>query len=336
MQKSICLGVFGASGVVGRALLGILHASSLRPFSLRLFASERSLGEVCPITGLSYELFKDEDAKQLDLAFLAVDSALSHCLVPVLLDQGVKVIDKSTAFRMEPAVPLVVPEINAHLLSKNTHLVASPNCSAIIAAMPLSPLNKAFKLKDLVISSYQAASGAGAEALKELEEQCHAWSRGESTKAHRMFPHPLAFNIIPEIGGFENDLDSLEELKIKEELKKILELPELTIVATCVRVPVIRSHSMSITATFELPLTEDKVRSVLMNFPGLQLYDAPKEHIYPTPLFASEKADCFVGRVRVDPENPKRLSLFVAGDQLLKGAALNAWQIASCLLNKSL
>ena len=328
MESTIA--IIGASGVVGQALIGLLKREGYWGRRLRLFASERSLGGVCPVTGYAYEILTQDAICGVGLAFLAVDAAISRLWVPRLREAGAVVIDKSPAFRMRPEVPLVVPEINGHLLNPSTRLVASPNCSAIIACMALAPLHKAFGLKDVMIATYQAASGAGAQGLAELEGQCHAWAKGEIMQAST-FPHPLAFNLIPEIGSFEASGEAGEEVKLREESQKILNLPDLTCAATCVRVPTLRSHALAMTATFEKVVDLRKAKSVLSAFPGLLVMDDPVTHLYPTPLSATEQYACQVGRLRLAPGHPKRLSLFVAGDQLLKGASLNAFQIAKGL-----
>jgi aspartate-semialdehyde dehydrogenase len=244
---------------------------------------------------------------------------------------GAIVVDKSNAWRMDPTVPLVVPEINAHAARRHQGILASPNCTTIVTVMPLKPLHDAGRLRRVVATSYQAVSGAGVKGIEELREQTLAWARGEAvTPKH--FAHPIAFNLIPAIDAFGADGYTGEELKLVNETRKILELPELLIAPTTVRVPVFTCHSVAINAETEEKVTAVRARELFARFPGLRVCDEPAEQLYPMPVTVEGQDDCVVGRVRDDLSHPRALNFWVVGDQLRKGAATNAVQIAELVL----
>jgi aspartate-semialdehyde dehydrogenase len=249
----------------------------------------------------------------------------------MIVKAGATVIDKSNAYRMDPQVPLVVPEINAHAARRHQGILASPNCTTIVTVMPLKPLHDAGRLTRVIATSYQAVSGAGVNGIAELREQTLAWARGEAMVA-RHFPHQIAFNLIPAIDKFGPDGYTGEEMKLVNETRKILEAPGLPIAPTTVRVPVFTSHSIAVTAETEVKISASRARELFERFPGLTLWDDPAQQRYPMPLTVEGQDNCFVGRIREDLSSPKGLSFWVVGDQLRKGAATNAVQIAELLL----
>jgi aspartate-semialdehyde dehydrogenase len=244
---------------------------------------------------------------------------------------GAIVIDKSNAFRMDPHVPLVVPEINPHTVRGHRGILACPNCTTIVTVMPLKPLHDAGRLRRVVATSYQAVSGAGVNGVEELRSQTLAWARGEAI-APRFFQHQIAFNVIPHIDRFADNGYTGEEIKLVNEVRKILELPDLPVSPTTVRVPVFTAHSVAVNAETEVRLGRERAREVLAGFPGLKLWDDPGDNRYPMPVLVEGQDDCYVGRIREDLSMPNALNFWVVGDQLRKGAALNGIQIAELLI----
>jgi aspartate-semialdehyde dehydrogenase len=269
--------------------------------------------------------------KGVDVAICSAGSAQAKEYAPMIAKAGAIVVDKSNAWRMHPDVPLVVPEINPHAAHRHQGIIASPNCTTIVTVMPLKPLHDAGRLRRVVATSYQAVSGAGVNGIEELREQTLAWARGE-TVAPKHFPHPIAFNLIPAIDTFADDGYTGEELKLVNETRKILELPELLIAPTTVRVPVFTCHSVAVNAETEEKITAGRARELFARFPGLRVWDEPAEQRYPMPVIVEGQDDCFVGRVRDDLSHPRALNFWVVGDQLRKGAATNAVQIAELVL----
>ena len=249
----------------------------------------------------------------------------------MIVKAGATVIDKSNAFRMDPGVPLVVPEINAHAARHHRGILACPNCTTIVAVMPLKPLHDAGRLTRVIATSYQAVSGAGVNGIAELREQTLAWARGEPLVA-RHFPHQIAFNLIPAIDRFGADGYTGEEMKLVNETRKILETPDLKITPTTVRVPVFTCHCAAVTAETELNLGAARARDLFARFPGLRLWDDPLQNRYPMPVAVEGQDDCFVGRIREDLSSENGVTFWVVGDQLRKGAATSAVQIAELLL----
>jgi aspartate-semialdehyde dehydrogenase len=247
------------------------------------------------------------------------------------VEAGAVVVDKSSAFRMDPHVPLVVPEINAHAVRGHQGIVACPNCTSIVTVMPLKPLHDAGRLRRVVATSYQAVSGAGVNGVEELRSQTLAWARGEVITP-RFFPHQIAFNVIPHVDRFGADGYTGEEVKLVNEVRKILDLPDLRVSPTTVRVPVFTAHSVAVNVETEVRLGRERAREVLAAFPGLRLWDEPAENRYPMPVVAEGQDECYVGRIREDLSQANGLNLWVVGDQLRKGAALNGIQIAELLI----
>lgn len=302
--------------------------------SLRTFASSRSVGRQLECAGTSYTLEETspEIFAELDVAFLAASGELARQLAPEAVARGCVVIDNSSAFRQEPEVPLVVPEINPGAAHRHRGVLANPNCSIAITLMGLYPLHRAFGLKRAVCCTYQAVSGAGLEGMKELEAQVKAWAEGREPEPPSAFPgHPIAFNLVPQVDRFYEDGYTGEERKMANEARKILDLPNLPLSATCVRVPVFRAHSIAVHAEFERPVNLREARQAIELFEGAVLCDDPEARVYPTPVQFSETVSSGVGRLRVDSALDNGLAFFVSGDQLWKGAALNAIQIAEAL-----
>lgn len=319
------IAIAGATGVVGRELIGLIEERGFPCESLRLLASARSAGTTMDALGktVTVEDLATADPGDLDFVFFCAGAARSREFGPRFADTGAWVIDNSSAFRRDPAKRLIVPEINGHLLKDNeTRLIANPNCSTIAALMPLAGLQGAFGLDRVIISSYQAVSGAGAAALNELEEQTRAVAQGDSPEA-KAFPRPIIHNLIPWIGDEDETGFCEEERKIAFESRKILSLPDLRISATTVRVPVLRCHSLSIWVRLKKTVGTDEVREALANTAGVELSESP-----PSPAALQGCDPVYVGRVRKDPDEPGAFWLWAVSDQLRKGAALNAIQIA--------
>jgi aspartate-semialdehyde dehydrogenase len=333
MASGLCIAVVGATGAAGQATLRILEERKFPVRELRAFASERSVGKTVTFRGEPITIRRIEPAafKGVEIAFCSAGSAQSKEYAPMIVKAGATVIDKSNAFRMDADVPLVVPEINAHAARQHRGILASPNCTTIVTVMPLKPLHDAGRLTRVIATSFQAVSGAGVNGIAELREQTLAWARGEAMVA-RHFPHQIAFNLVPAIDRFGPDGYTAEEMKLVNETRKILETPRLPVAPTTVRVPVFTSHSISVTAETETKITAGRARDLFARFPGLKLWDDPAQHRYPMPIAVEGQDDCFVGRIREDLSSPNGLSFWVVGDQLRKGAATNAVQIAELLL----
>jgi len=333
MASGLSIAVVGATGAAGQTTLRILEERKFPLRELRAFASERSVGKTVTFRGEPVVIQKIEPAafKGVDIAFCSAGSAQSKEYAPMIVKAGATVIDKSNAFRMDPNVPLVVPEINAHAARGHRGILACPNCTTIVTVMPLKPLHDAGRLTRVIATSFQAVSGAGVNGIAELREQTLAWARGEAIVA-KHFAHQIAFNLLPAIDRLGPDGYTGEEMKLVNETRKILEAPALPVAPTTVRVPVFTSHSISVTAETEVKITAGRARDLFAGFPGLKLWDDPAQHRYPMPIAVEGQDDCFVGRIREDLSSPNGLSFWVVGDQLRKGAATNAVQIAELLL----
>jgi len=333
MASGLTIAVVGATGAAGQTTLKILEERKFPVRELRAFASERSVGKSVAFRGEPVAIQRIEAAafKGVDIAFCSAGSAQSKEYAPMIVKAGATVIDKSSAFRMDPDVPLVVPEINARAARRHRGILACPNCTTIVTVMPLKPLHDAGRLTRVIATSFQAVSGAGVNGIAELREQTLAWARGEAIVA-KHFAHQIAFNLLPAIDRFGPDGYTAEEMKLVNETRKILEAPELPVAPTTVRVPVFTSHSISVTAETETKVTAGQARDLFARFPGLKLWDDPAQHRYPMPIAVEGQDDCFVGRIREDLSSPNGLSFWVVGDQLRKGAATNAVQIAELLL----
>ena len=333
MANGVTVAVVGATGAAGQTTLKILEERKFPVRELRAFASERSVGKTVTFAGESVKVQRVEAPafKGVDIAICSAGSSQAREYAPMIARAGAIVVDKSNGWRMDPQVPLVVPEINPHAVRGHHGIIASPNCTTIVAIMPLKPLHDAGRLRRVVATSYQSVSGAGVQGIEALREETLAWARGEAvTPKH--FAHQIAFNLIPAIDTFTPDGYSGEERKLINETRKILEAPDLLIAPTTVRVPVFTCHSVALNVETESKITAARARELFAAFPGLRVVDDPAAQQYPTPLTVEGQDDCVVGRVREDLSHPRGLSLWVVGDQLRKGAATNAVQIAELVL----
>ena len=325
--------VVGATGAVGQTTLKILEERKFPVTELRAFASARSVGKSVIFRGerIRVEQVGPGAFQGVDVALFSAGSAQSKEYAPQAVKAGAVVVDKSSAFRMDPTVPLVVPEINGHAVKGHRGIVACPNCTTIVTVMPLKPLHDAGRLRRVVATSFQAVSGAGVNGVEELRSQTLAWARGEAiTPKH--FVHQIAFNVIPHIDRFGEGGYTGEELKLVNEVRKILELPDLAVSPTTVRVPVFTAHSIAVNAETEVKVSVARAREAFSGFPGLRLWDEPSQNRYPMPIVVEGQDDCFVGRIREDLSLANGLNFWVVGDQLRKGAALNGIQIAELLI----
>jgi aspartate-semialdehyde dehydrogenase len=334
IQTGKTVAVVGATGAVGVEMLRCLERSSFPTGTLKLFASERSVGRRLAFRNGEIELgaLGEDSFRGVDVALFASETDISKKYVPLAARAGAYAIDNSSAFRMDPSVPLVVPEVNGELITPEQKIYANPNCTAAIMIMALWPLHKAAGLRRLIASTYQAASGAGRPAMDELEESTRAYLSGEKYEP-KVLPHPYAFNVFSHNTAIGPDGYNGEETKVGNEMRRIMSLPELRVGITCVRVPVLRAHCMAITAEFADRLSADRARELLSQAPGVKVVDDRAKNHFPMPVESSGQNDVFVGRLREDLSDAsgRSLALFVSGDQLLKGAALNAVQIAERL-----
>jgi aspartate-semialdehyde dehydrogenase len=325
--------VVGATGAAGQMTLRILEERKFPVASLRAFASERSVGKTVTFAGepVRVEKVTPEAFRGVDVAFFSAGSAQSKEHAPLAVRAGALVVDKSNAFRMDPAVPLVVPEINAHAVAGHRGIVASPNCTTVVTVMPLAPLHRAARVTRVVATSYQAVSGAGVNGVDELRQQTLAWAKGEPI-VPRYFAHQIAFNLIPHIDRFGEAGYTGEEWKLVNEVRKILEAPDLRVAPTTVRVPVFTAHSVAVNVETAEKVTAERARELFERFPGLRVVDDPAQARYPMPVTVEGQDDCVVGRIREDLSHDRGLNFWVVGDQLRKGAATNAVQIAELLV----
>ncbi len=338
-MKKYNVAILGATGAVGQEFLNLIEERNFPFAELKLLASKRSAGKKIQFMGKEYTVEEATDAsfEGVDIALFA-GGAASKTFAPAAVKAGAVVIDNSSAFRMDPEVPLVVPEVNPEAIASHKGIIANPNCSTIIMVMALKPLYDVSKIKRIVVSTYQAVSGGGKEAMAELEEQVKAINEGREVVAN-ILPgaslakhYQIAFNLIPQIDVFKENLYTKEEMKMIDETKKIMSDDSLRITATTVRVPVYRSHAESVNVEFEDEVSVEKAREVLAAFPGVTLTDNPDEQVYPMPLETSGKNDVEVGRIRKDYSIDNGLNFWVCGDQIRKGAALNALQIAEYMI----
>ena len=328
--------IVGASGAVGQEFLQVLSDTKFPIDNIRLFGSQRSCGRTYSFNGqeIKVELLDSEsDFSGIDFAFVSAGASVSREYAEVITRHGAVMIDNSSAFRMDADVPLVVPEVNPEdAFNAPRGIIANPNCTTIQMVVSLKPIDRLSRIRRVHVATYQAASGAGASAMDELVDQHAALSKGESAHVEK-FAHQLAYNVIPHIDVFTDNGYTREEMKMHHETKKIMHAPDLEVSATCVRVPVMRAHSEAIWVETERPLTVDEVRSAFATSPGIELIDSPAEKQYPMPLHAAGTDPVFVGRIRQDIANPNGISFWSVSDQIRKGAALNAVQIALYMIN---
>jgi len=351
LMRGYHIAVVGATGAAGTELLRVLERRSFPVANLRPIGSARSVGKSVQFCGDSIPVKKldAESFEKIDIAFFSAGGDVSRNYVPIACQADAIAIDKSSAFRMDPHVPLIIPEINAEDVRLHRGVIANPNCTTTVMLMALYPLHKMFRVQRVFAATYQAVSGSGTRGVEELTQQTKTWREENcsrrpvsdaketasdqpgSTPPATFFPHPIAFNLLPHVDSFLESGYTKEEVKMQDETRKIMHLPELRVSATCVRVPIYRAHSVAVTAEFEQPISAERAREVLAKAPGLELVDEPRNNRYPMPLSVAGKDNCEVGRVRLDCALENGLSFWVSGDQLLKGAALNAVQIAELL-----
>jgi aspartate-semialdehyde dehydrogenase len=336
-MKNPTIAIVGATGAVGAEFFGCLTKRDFPLGELKALASARSVGKTIAFRGqkITVEELTENSFAGVDIALFSAGASISRKFAPIAVTAGAVVIDNSSAFRMDKDVPLVIPEINAHRISEHKGIIANPNCSAITALVPLWPIHRKNRIGRVILSTYQAASGAGAAAMEELEQSTRAFLDGKPYH-QRVLPHPYAFNVFSHNTAVDphtgyND----EETKVIRETRKILEDDAIAVGVTCIRVPVLRAHSQSITFECEKPITEEEVRAILSDSPGVRIVDDRVKNYFPMPIDASGQDDVLVGRIRKDLSDPSghSIAMFVAADQLLKGAALNAVQIAEHLVN---
>lgn len=338
MNGKPTVAIVGATGAVGMELRQCLERRNFPVGELRLLASARSKGKELPFRGepVVVEELAESRFEGVEIAFFSAGGKISREFVPKAAERGAVVVDNSSAFRMDPLVPLVIPEINLQAIARHRGIIANPNCSTIIGITPLWPIHQVNRIRRLIVTTYQAASGGGAAAMRELIESTHAYLHNKPYQP-TVLPHPYAFNLFSHNSAMDPCSGyNEEELKIAKETAKIWDDPEIRIAATCVRVPVLRAHSESLVFECETPITPEEVRALLENAPGLRLVDRVQENYFPMPRDASGQDEILVGRIRRDLSDAsgRSIAMFVSGDQLLKGAALNAIQIAEHLITQ--
>ncbi|MDR0933129.1 MAG: aspartate-semialdehyde dehydrogenase [Victivallales bacterium] len=334
MANGFNVAVAGATGAVGVEMVKTLEKRNFPVKNLKLLASSRSAGKKMNFKGeeIVIEEMTHDSFKGVDIALFSAGGDISREYRKYVVDAGAVMIDNSSAFRMEEDVPLVVPEVNAEDIKLHKGVIANPNCTTAIMLVAVAPLHRAKGLKRIVAATYQAASGAGAKGMHELIEQTRAVLEGK-TAIPAAFAHQIAFNLIPHIDVFQPNNYTKEELKMLNESRKMLHLPNLKVSCTCVRIPVLRAHSEALNLEFENDITPEEARAIIAAAPGVELVDDPANKRYPMPIDATEKYDVLCGRIRQDisRDDKRGLDIFVSGDQVLKGAALNAVQIAELL-----
>lgn len=325
------IAVVGVTGMVGGVILQVLEESNIKVDELIPIASERSIGKEIIFQGDSYQVLSMEAGlnKQPQIAIFSAGGATSLKMAPLFKAQGCYVIDNSSAWRMDENIPLIVPEINADILKKEDLIIANPNCSTIQMVLALAPLHQAYHIKRVVVSTYQSVTGSGVDAVRQLQDE-----RICKEKPAKCYPHPIDMNLIPQGGDFLENGYTSEEMKLVDETRKILRDEEIQVTATVVRVPVLGGHSESINAEFHYEFSVKDALDLMRNYPGISIQDNPSENVYPMPKYAQGKNDVFVGRVRRDESQEKTLNMWVVSDNLRKGAATNAVQIAASIIHK--
>ncbi|HDP70585.1 MAG TPA: aspartate-semialdehyde dehydrogenase [Actinobacteria bacterium] len=337
-MKEYNVAIVGATGAVGEEMRKVLEQRKFPVKKLKLLASAKSAGRRLTFkrTGVTVEELTKSSFKDINVALFSAGAQISKEYAPHAVRAGAVVIDNSSAFRMKPDVPLVVPEVNPDDVSWHKGIIANPNCSTIQMVVALKPLYNRSRIKRVVVSTYQAVSGTGKEAIEELLNQSKSVVLGEKKVELNVYPHQIAFNLLPHIDGFLENGYTKEEMKMVNETRKIMGDDEMGITATCVRVPVLISHSESVNIETEKKITADKAREILKNAPGVEVIDDPENLVYPLPIFAANKDACYIGRIREDESIKNGLNLWIVADNLRKGAALNATQIAEVLLERNL
>jgi len=336
-MKSYNVAILGATGAVGQTMIKVLEERNFPVNEIKFLASERSAGKEVEYYGMKYkvEAVCEEAFENVDIALFSAGGERSKKWAPIAANKGAVVIDNSSAFRMDPEVPLVVPEVNPEDVKWHKGIIANPNCSTIQMVVALYPIHKVKKIKRIIVATYQAVSGAGATAIEDLELETKAVMEGKYFYP-RALPHHIAFNVIPRIDNFEPNGYTKEELKMINETRKIMHEPDIKVSPACVRVPVYVGHSEAVTIETQEPITAEKAREILKNVPGVVVEDDPFNNVYPTPIEVAGKDDVFVGRIRKDLGFENGLSMWIVGDNLRKGAATNAVQIAELLVKYEL
>jgi len=332
--NEITIGILGATGVVGTEMLKVLEQRNVAFGELKLYADANDAGKKITFRGKEYvvEEATDNSFDGLDILLVAVGNAVSERFSPIAVSKGAVVIDNSSAFRLDPEVPLIVPEVNPEDIANHKGIISNPNCSTIIALVAINALHKAHPIKRMVVSTFQAVSGAGINGLRELETQVSDYVHEREISPNKAFQHQMAFNLIPHIDSFEDNGYTKEEMKMVNEGRKILHAPDLNVTCTCVRVPVFRSHSESLYIEFGEKVTVEEAKQLISNAQGTKLVDDPSTNTYPMPLDTSNQDLVYVGRIREDLSEEKALNLWCCGDQIRKGAATNAVQIAELII----
>ncbi|HIG28907.1 MAG TPA: aspartate-semialdehyde dehydrogenase [Verrucomicrobiales bacterium] len=332
MNNNPHIAIVGATGAVGLEMIRTLEQRQFPLGKLTLLASARSAGKSLTFRNESIEIqeLKEDSFKGIDAALFSAGGGISKTFAPLAAKSGCIVIDNSSAFRLDEKVPLVIPEINAGDTFNHQGIIANPNCTTIVTLMALFPLHQEFQVTRIFASSYQAVSGSGAKGLEELKKQVSQIVEGHPL-TKEVYPHQIAFNVLPHVDEVLDSGYTKEEMKMENEGRKIMHLPDFRASVTCVRVPVYRAHSISVSAEFEKPIQVEQAKKVLDAAPGIDVVDDTQNNVYPMPLNVAEKDNCQVGRIRKDIAMDNGLCFWVAGDQLLKGAALNAVQIAEVL-----
>ncbi|MHC1741917.1 MAG: aspartate-semialdehyde dehydrogenase [Syntrophobacteraceae bacterium] len=336
-QKSYKVAVVGATGAVGNLMVQVLEERGFPVSELKLLASARSLGKTLQYKGqsLPVEELKEDSFKGIRVALFSAGGSVSKKFAPIAVESGCVVIDNSSAFRMDPTVPLIVPEVNPHAIVSPPGIIANPNCSTIQMVVALKPIYDAVGIRRIVVTTFQAVSGTGKRAIEELRQQVSAVVAGNPPE-RAIYPHQIAFNCFPHIGAFLENGFSEEEMKMVNETIKIFEDPDIRVCATTVRIPVYFGHSESVNIETKQPITADKVRELLTGAPGVRVVDDPSKAVYPLPIEAAGQDDTFVGRIRTDPSVENGLAMWVVADNIRKGAATNAVQIAELLAEQDL
>lgn len=334
-MKKYNVAVVGATGAVGREMIRMLETRNFPVNQLRLFASERSAGQKLSFHNqpITVERLDNEQFSNIDVALFSAGGSISLEYAPKFARLGTYVIDNSSAWRMEKKVPLIVPEVNPRAID-GSKIIANPNCSTIQMVVALKPLHDAAKIKSIRVATYQSVSGAGARGMSDLEDQSRSWAQNKPIPSPKKIPHQIAFNLVPQIDVFMDNGYTKEEMKMVGETRKIMGVPKMPVSATCVRVPVFRSHSEAVWIETSKPLSVAKAQQLLKKAPGVQLVDQPERGLYPMPLHAEGKSITYVGRIRKDLVTKNGLILWIVSDNLLKGAALNAVEIAELLIQQ--
>ena len=334
MARGYCVAIVGATGAVGTEMIATVEKRAFPVSGIKFLASHRSVGKRLLFKGedIPVEELTGDSFKGVEIALFSAGASRSKEFAPAAVRAGAVVVDNSSAFRMDPDVPLVVPEVNPEKVREHKGIIANPNCSTIIMVVPLWPLHRAARIRRIVVSTYQAASGAGAGAMAELKRQIGELSEGKRATVS-VLPQQIAYNLFPHVDVFLPHGYTKEEMKMVLETRKIFGDDSIRITATCVRVPVLRAHSEAVNIETERKLTSAEVRRILSGAPGVKVVDDTGKNLYPMPLLATGRDEVFVGRIREDMSQPNGIDLFISGDQLLKGAALNAVQIAELVVS---